>query len=108
MTMSRVSSRCCLGSLVVVIAGLIAPVSQASDTVYYGGIEIGAKGIKVVAVPIGDDGSPDLAHKIDRLPHKAVNNVTLGDLRLTDPIVRRRSPKPAPPLPISTNSSLWT
>jgi len=79
--MSRFPSRCRLGVLLVVtLAWLAVQVARAAGPVYYGGIEIGAKGIKVVALPIGKDGSPDLAHKIDRLPHKAVNNVTLGDL----------------------------
>ena len=45
----------------------------------YGGIEIGSKGIKVVAVPIDEKGAPDLTRKVIKLPHVAVNNVTLAD-----------------------------
>jgi hypothetical protein len=57
----------------------ILPLSVADEPLIYGGIEVGSKGIKVVAVPIDDDGAPDLSKKVLNLPHAAVINVTLAD-----------------------------
>src|SRR4051794_6856096 len=69
-------------------AGVLAPLAWAAAPAsapapLYGGIEIGSKGIKAVAVPIGASGAPDLAKIIPKLPHQAVNNVPLVD-RLPD------------------------
>jgi hypothetical protein len=60
-------------------ASLVPAPAGAAEPLLYGGIEIGAKGIKVVAVPIEDNGTPDLSRKVLNLPHVAVNNVTLAD-----------------------------
>ncbi len=56
-----------------------ASTAVADEPRMYGGIEIGSKGIKVVAVPIDENGAPDLTRKVLNLPHVAVNNVTLAD-----------------------------
>jgi hypothetical protein len=57
-----------------------ASFARADTPLMYGGIEVGAKGIKVVAVPIDENGAPDLRKKVQNLKHVAVNNVTLADL----------------------------
>ena len=54
---------------------------RADEASWYGLIEIGATGIKVVALPIDAAGSADLTQVVKKLPHKAVNNVTLKDLK---------------------------
>jgi hypothetical protein len=62
---------CLLTSLVVLPAR-----SRGAETALFGGIEIGSKGVKAVALPIDASGAPDLN---PRLPLKAVDNVSLGD-----------------------------
>ncbi len=57
------------------------PSVRGGETEWYAGIEIGAKGIKVIALPIGEDGKPDLNRLVKKLPHAFVNNVALGDLK---------------------------
>jgi hypothetical protein len=56
-----------------------ASTALADEPRMYGGIEVGSKGIKVVAVPIDENGAPDLTKKVLNLPHVGVNNVTLAD-----------------------------
>jgi hypothetical protein len=68
------------GAFVPLIVVLARPV-RADEASWYGLIEIGATGIKVVALPIDAAGSADLAQVVKKLPHKAVNNVALKDLK---------------------------
>lgn len=57
-----------------------APALRGAET-WYAGIDVGAKGIKVVALPVDEAGRPDLHRIVGKLPHRAVNNVTLKDLK---------------------------
>ena len=59
----------------------LATATQGAEPEWYAGIEIGSKGIKVVALPIGENGKPDLNRLVKKLPHSLLNNVTLGDLK---------------------------
>jgi len=66
-------------SLAVATFVLVAP--ARGDSEWYAGIDVGSKGIKVVALPIDESGKPDLHRVVSKLPHKAINNVTLKDLK---------------------------
>lgn len=67
-------------SMALVIA-VATPATADDQTEWYAGIDIGSKGIKVIALPIHADGKPDLHRMVSKLPHRAVNNVTLKDLK---------------------------
>ena len=67
-------------SLVVLIVGFV-PFVRGDEAKWYGLVEVGSTGIKVVALPIDTAGAPDLSQMVRKLPHKAVNNVTLKDLK---------------------------
>jgi hypothetical protein len=58
----------------------VAP-PASDDSEWYAGIDVGSKGIKAVALPIDPSGKPDLHRTVSKLPHKAINNVTLKDLK---------------------------
>jgi hypothetical protein len=59
------------------LTSMVALPSRARGAAaFYGGIEIGSKGVKAVALPIDESGAPEL---IERLPLKAIDNVSLGD-----------------------------
>ncbi len=52
--------------------------AHADGPELYAGIELGAKGIKAIALPVEVGGTPDLNHLVTKLPHVAINDVTLG------------------------------
>jgi hypothetical protein len=68
------------GLLVWLLAVVFPMPAGAAGALLYGGIEIGAKGIKGVAIPIDESGKPNLGD-LRKLPHTAINNVTLADLK---------------------------
>jgi hypothetical protein len=67
------------GGLVVVAVLAVRP-AGAAEPVLYGGIEVGAKGIKGVAIPIDETGVPRI-NDLRKLKHTMVNNVTLAELK---------------------------
>src|SRR5205807_1601018 len=61
-------------------AGVIVPIAshaRGAEPTIYGGIEIGSKGIKAIAIPIDSSGIPNLAG-LRKLPKTVVTNVTLA------------------------------
>ena len=66
---------------VAMLANGVIPRATAGESEWYAGIDVGSKGIKVVALAIDDAGKPDLHRVVKKLPHQAVNNVTLKDLK---------------------------
>ncbi len=65
------SRRLLLVALAATIVGSAA--ARGADPTWYGGIELGSKGIKLVALPIDDQGRPGLGRSTT-----LVDNVTLG------------------------------
>ena len=65
----------------IAFALALTPAARGAEAEWYAGIELGSKGIKVVALPVDAAGKPELNRLVKKLPHKALNNITLGDLK---------------------------
>ena len=92
--MPKSASRLFVTWSLATLLAIVAMSAEAAEPLLYGGIEIGAKGVKGVAIPIDDTGIPNLTN-LRKLKHTAVNNVTLverkdGKFRED---ARRRSPR---------------
>jgi hypothetical protein len=79
--MRQVAYRFLVLSWIALPAVAAAPAAIGGEPEWYAGIDVGSKGIKVIALPIDAEGKPDLHRLINKLPHEAVNNVALKDLK---------------------------
>jgi hypothetical protein len=82
--MKRSRNRSLSAWYLAVFLTLFAPSARGGGAEWFAGIDVGAKGIKVIALPIDEAGKPDLHQLVKDLPgrhHQAVNNVTLKDLK---------------------------